>query len=89
MEHQKAMPIQQLHLVQNRAIMQLPFAKLIAGGVAMKLTPPTMVVFWICVALAVLGLLGAIGVAFLAPFAFWLEFIGLALLIIALLVKGL
>jgi hypothetical protein len=54
-----------------------------------KLTPPTMVVFWICVALGVLGLLGAIGVAFLAPFAFWLEFVGLALLIVALLVKGL
>jgi hypothetical protein len=56
----------------------------------MKLTPPTQLVFWICVALGVLGLLGGIGLlAFLAPFAFWLEFVGLALLIIALLVKGL
>lgn len=55
----------------------------------MKLTPPTKIVFWICVALGVLGLLGAVGVAFLAPFAFWIEFVGLALLIVALLVKGL
>ncbi len=55
----------------------------------MKLTPPTMIVFWICVALGVLGLLGAIGVAFLAPYAFWLAFVGLALLVVALLVKGL
>lgn len=56
----------------------------------MNLTPPTTVVFWICVVLGLLGLLGAIGVlAFLAPFAFWLEFVGLALLAIALLVKGL
>ncbi len=55
----------------------------------MKLTPPTVVVFWICVALGVLGLLGMIGVTALAPFAFWLAFIGLALLVVALLVKGL
>jgi len=55
----------------------------------MNLTPPTQVVFWICVALGVLGLLGMIGVAFLAPFAFWLTFVGLALLVVALLVKGL
>ncbi len=56
----------------------------------MNLTPPTVVVFWICVVLGLLGLLGSIGVlTFLAPFAFWLVFIGLALLIIALLVKGL
>ncbi len=55
----------------------------------MKLTPPTQIVFWICIVLGVLGLLGAVGVAFLAPFAFWLAFIGLALLVVALLVKGL
>jgi len=56
----------------------------------MNLTPPTQLVFWICVVLGVLGLLGAIGLlAFLAPYAFWLVFVGLALLIIALLVKGL
>ncbi len=56
----------------------------------MNLTPPTTVVFWICVVLGLLGLLGAIGVlAFAAPYAFWLVFVGLALLIVALLVKGL
>ncbi len=55
----------------------------------MKLTPPTMIVFWICVALGVLGLLGVLGVSFLAAYAFWFEFVGLALLIVALLVKGL
>ena len=56
----------------------------------MRLTPPTQIVFWISVALGVLGFLGGIGVvAALAGFAFWLTFIGLALLILALLVKGL
>ncbi len=56
----------------------------------MKLTPPKQITFWIAVVLGVLGLLGAIaGIAFLAPYAFWLTFIGLALLVVALLVKGL
>jgi hypothetical protein len=55
-----------------------------------KLTPPTQIVFWISVALGVLGFLGGIGVvAALAAYAFWLTFIGLALLVLALLVKGL
>ena len=39
--------------------------------------------------LGVLGLLGQIGIAALAPFAFWLAFVGLALLVVALMVKGL
>jgi hypothetical protein len=56
----------------------------------MKLTPPTQIVFWISVVLGVLGFLGGVGiVAALAGFAFWLTFIGLALLVLALLVKGL
>jgi hypothetical protein len=56
----------------------------------MKLTPPKQITFWICVVLGVLGFLGAIGVvAPLAAYAFWLVFVGLALLAIALLVKGL
>ena len=56
----------------------------------MRLTPPTQIVFWISVALGVLGFLGGVGVvAALAGFAFWLTFIGLALLVHALLVKGL
>ena len=55
----------------------------------MKLTPPTTVVFWIAVALAVLGLLGQIGVvAALNPFAFWLIFIGYVVLAVSLLIKG-
>jgi hypothetical protein len=55
----------------------------------MKLTPPKQITFWISLALMVLGLLGKLGVAFLAPFAFWLVFVGGALLVVALLVKGL
>ena len=55
----------------------------------MKLTPPTQIVFWIAVALAVLGLLGQIGVvAALNPFAFWLIFIGYVVLAVSLLIKG-
>jgi hypothetical protein len=54
----------------------------------MKLTPPKQITFWISVILGVLGLLGFV-IPFLAPFAFWLVFIGLALLVVALLVKGL
>jgi hypothetical protein len=56
----------------------------------MKLTPPTQVVFWISVALGVLGFLGGVGViGALAAYAFWFAFVGLALLVVALLVKGL
>jgi hypothetical protein len=55
----------------------------------MKLTPPKTITFWIAVVLGFLGLLVFLGAipAFLP--AFWLVFIGLALLAIALLVKGL
>jgi len=56
----------------------------------MKLTPPKNITFWISVVLGVLGLLGALGiVAPLAAYAFWLTFIGLALLVLGLLLKGL
>ena len=56
----------------------------------MKLTPPTMIVFLISVALGVLGFLGAVGViSALAGIAFWLVFVGLLLLVLGLLVKGL
>jgi hypothetical protein len=56
----------------------------------MKLTPPKQITFWIALILGLLGLLAAIPVvAALAPFAFWFAFFGLALLIVALLVKGL
>lgn len=55
----------------------------------MKLTPPKKITFWIAVILGVLGFLGAVaGVAALAPYAFWFEFVGLLILAIALMVKG-
>lgn len=55
----------------------------------MKLTPPKTITFWIAVALGVLGLLVFLGAipAFLP--AFWLVFIAFALLVVALMVKGL
>ena len=56
----------------------------------MKLTLPKEVTFWIAVVLGLLGLLSEIGVFTLLPIAaFWLLFIGFALLVLALLVKGL
>ena len=56
----------------------------------MKLTPPKQITFWISVVLGLVGLLGNAGVlAFAAPFAFWLVFVGLVLLVLGLLVKGL
>ncbi len=56
----------------------------------MKLTPPKKITFWICVALGVLGLLFVIPIIpGMAAFAFWFAFVGLALLVVALLVKGL
>ncbi len=56
----------------------------------MKLTPPKVVTFWIAVILGLAGLLGEVGIlAFLAPFAFWLAFVGLVVLVLGLLVKGL
>lgn len=56
----------------------------------MKLTPPKMITFWISVVLGLLGLLGTIGViGAVAGYAFWLVFVGFALLVLGLLVKGL
>lgn len=56
----------------------------------MNLTPPKVITFWISVALGVLGLLGNFGVlgAALAGFAFWLTFLGFALLAVSLRVEG-
>jgi predicted membrane channel-forming protein YqfA (hemolysin III family) len=55
----------------------------------MKLTPPTKLAFWISVVLAALGLIGQLGLfAALAPFSFWLVFVGFVVLLIGLLVKG-
>ncbi|MEP6896155.1 MAG: hypothetical protein ABI986_11155 [Chloroflexota bacterium] len=56
----------------------------------MKLTPPKEITFWIAVVLGLLGLFSFLGVFTLLPIAaFWLVFIGFALLVVALMVKGL
>ncbi len=56
----------------------------------MKLTPPKAITFWISVVLGLLGLLGQVGIlGFLAAYAFWFVFVGLVLLTLSLLVKGL
>ena len=57
----------------------------------MRLSPPKAITFWISVALGLLGLLGNFGVlgAAIAGFAFWLTFLGFALLVAGLMVDGL
>ena len=55
----------------------------------LKLTPPKEITFWIAVALGVLGLFSFLGVLALPIEAFWLVFIAFALIVVALLVKGL
>ena len=56
----------------------------------MKLTAPKTITFWIAVVLGLLGLFSFLGVFALLPIeAFWLVFIGFALLVVALMVKGL
>ena len=56
----------------------------------MKLTPPKVITWWIALILGVLALLGFLGtIAALSPYAFWLAIVGLALMLLACLVKGL
>jgi hypothetical protein len=55
----------------------------------MLLNPPKQVTFWISVVLAVIGLLGYVAIAALAPYAFWILLVGFVLLALGLLVKGL
>jgi 4-hydroxybenzoate polyprenyltransferase len=56
----------------------------------MRLTPPKVITWWIALILGVLGLLGFLGViAGLSQYAFWLVAVGLALLLVATLVKNL
>jgi hypothetical protein len=55
----------------------------------MKLSAPKQATFWIAVILAVLGLLGQLAVAALAPYAFWLLLIGFVLLALGNFVAGL
>jgi len=56
----------------------------------MKLTPPKAITFWISVILGVLGLLGMLtSIPFVSANAFWFAFLGLVLLVLGLLLKGL
>ena len=56
----------------------------------MRLSPPKAITFWISVALAVIGLIGNLGVVgALAGISFWLVFLGFALLAVSLMVEGL
>jgi len=56
----------------------------------MRLTPPKNITWWIALALLVLGLLGALGViGALSAYTVWFYGIGLALMLVATLVKGL
>jgi hypothetical protein len=56
----------------------------------MKLTPLTVITFWIAVILGVLGFLGIlITIPLVSAYAFWFLFAGFVLLALGLLVKGL
>jgi 4-hydroxybenzoate polyprenyltransferase len=56
----------------------------------MKLTPPKVITWWIALILGVLALLGNLNtIAILNPYAFWLALAGLALMLVAVLVKNL
>src|SRR3970040_1508689 len=60
------------------------------GESKMKLTAPKQITWWIALIIAILGLLGELGiVSALAGFAFWLALIAFAVVAIATLVKGL
>jgi len=68
----------QLIIISRRMIMNL------------KLTRPKEITFWISVVLGLLALFSKLGTFTLLPIeAFWLLFIGFALLVIAILVKDL
>jgi hypothetical protein len=55
----------------------------------MKLSAPKVITFWIAVALAVLGLIGALfTVNFLTDNAFWFVLVGFIVLAVANLTKG-
>ncbi len=54
----------------------------------MKLSAPKQVTWIIAVILGVLGLLGSVGVLVPAGIAFWLTFLGFAVLAVATFVEG-
>jgi hypothetical protein len=56
----------------------------------MKLTPPKVITWWVAVILGVLALLGHFKtISALTPYDFWFAIAGLALLVVATLVKNL
>lgn len=55
----------------------------------MRLSAPKNVTWWIAVILGVLGLLGNFGLPVVGGFAFWLVFLGFALLALATAMDGL
>jgi len=56
----------------------------------MKLSPPKNITWFVALALAVLALLGKLGViAALSTYAFWLALVAAALMLLATFVKGL
>ena len=54
----------------------------------MKLSKPKNMTFWISVLLALLGLLGALGIPVLAGFDFWLVLVGFVVLALGNLLEG-
>jgi len=56
----------------------------------MKLSAPTVMVFWIAVILGVLGFIGTLTtIPLVSAYAFWFVFAGFALLALAVVTKGL
>lgn len=56
----------------------------------MKLSPPKKITFWVSVALGLLGLIGTfVSIPVVSGLAFWFVFVGFALLVAGLLLKGL
>ena len=56
----------------------------------MQLSAPKVMTFWIAVLLGVLGFIGRLAtIPLVSTYAFWLVFLGFALLAVAVLTKGL
>ncbi len=56
----------------------------------MKLTPPKVLTWWIAVILGALALIGTlVSIPFVTTYAIWFAIVGLALLALATLIKGL
>jgi len=54
----------------------------------MKLSAPKVITFWVAVVLAIIGLLGQLFVAALAPYAFWILLVAFVLLGLGNLLRG-